>query len=419
VRTLFSRSPWTGSAGVAEALRTETVGGVLVLAAAALALVWANTPWQDGYAALLGTTFGPEALHLDLTLREWTADGLLAIFFLVVGIELKQEFLEGDLRDPAKALVPVLAAACGVVVPAAIYLAITWSDPAARVGWAVPVATDIAFALAVLAVAGRGLPAALRVFLLTLAVVDDLIAIVIIAVGYTDHLEPAALGAAALALAAFTVAARTRLARWWVLIPLGVVTWAFVHASGVHATVAGVLCGLAMPLPLAGRVEHRARPLSAGVAVPLFAFGAAGVALDPGSLRTAADDVVVPAIVVALVVGKVIGVFGGTWLLARFTRARLDEGLAWSDVVAVSLLAGIGFTVALLVGDLSFGAETPRGEHARLAVLTASLLAAVLATIMLRRRNAAYRAAAAASITDPAGRRLSGAHARRGVIDGG
>jgi NhaA family Na+:H+ antiporter len=405
VPAIFSRSAWSRSPGVAEALRTETVGGALLLAAAAVALVWANSPWSDAYERLLTTAVGPESLHLHLEVRAWTADGLLAIFFLVAGIELKQEFVHGDLRDPAKAAVPVVAAVCGVVLPAAIYLAVTAGDPSARAGWAVPVATDIAFALAVLAVVGRHLPAALRAFLLTLAVVDDLIAITIIAVGYTDDLAFAPLAGAALALAAFAALARTRLARWWLLVPLGFATWALVHASGIHATVAGVLLGVALPVTaragggeaLAGRVEHRLRPLSAGVAVPLFALCAAGVTLDPGALRTALDDVVVPGIVIALVAGKAIGVLGGTWLTARLTRARLDDDLAWADVAGVSLLAGVGFTVSLLVGELAFGASSERTEHVRLAVLGGSLLAAMLAAVVLRRRNTAYRTASLSS----------------------
>ena len=401
---LFTRSE-SGSPGVAEALRAETVGGALLLVAAAVALLWANSPWSDAYERLLTTAFGPDSLHLHLEVRAWTADGLLAIFFLVAGIELKQELVHGELRDPRKAAVPVVAALCGVVLPALIYLAVTAGDPTARAGWAIPVATDIAFALAVLAVVGSHLPAALRAFLLTLAVVDDLIAIVIIAVGYTDGLTLAPLAGAAASLAAYAALARTRFARWWLLVPLALVTWALVHASGVHATVAGVLLGIALPVharhgeaeALAGRVEHRLRPLSAVVAVPLFALTAAGVTLDPGALRTAAGDVVVPGIVVALVAGKAIGVFGGTWLTARLTRARLDDEPAWADVAGVSLLAGAGFTVSLLVGELAFGASGERTEHVRLAVLGGSLLAASLAAVVLRRRNAAYRAASASS----------------------
>jgi len=414
---LFTRPPLPRSREVAAALRTETVGGTLLLLAAALSVALANSPWGGGYERLLATAVGPESLHLHLTLREWAADGLLAIFFLVAGVELVQELVDGDLRDPAKAAVPVVAALAGVALPAALYLLVTAGDPGARAGWAIPVATDIAFALAVLAVAGRHLPGALRAFLLTLAVVDDLVAITIIAVAYTDRLSWTPLLAAVVPLAAFAAVARSRFPRWWLLAPLGVVTWALVHASGVHATVAGVLLGLVLPVrgrhgdgpgaasgagtSVAQRVEHRLRPLSAGVAVPLFALGAAGVRLDAGALRSALADPVVPGVVVALVAGKALGVFGGTWLTARLTRARLDDELRWADVAGVSLLAGVGFTVSLLVGDLAFGSDGRRAEHVRLAVLAGSAIAALLATVVLRRRNAAYRAGLPSSGSGP------------------
>jgi NhaA family Na+:H+ antiporter len=406
---LFTRPSLPRSREVAAALRTETVGGTLLLAAAALAVVLANSPWGGGYERLLATPVGPESLHLHLTLREWAADGLLAVFFLVAGVELVQELVDGDLRDPAKAAVPVVAARAGVALPAVLYLLVTAGDPGARAGWAIPVATDIAFALAVLAVVGRHLPGALRAFLLTLAVVDDVVAITIIAVAYTDRLSWTPLLAAVVPLAAFAAVARSRFPRWWLLAPLGVLTWALVHASGVHATVAGVLLGVVLPVrprrgarsSVAQLVEHRLRPLSAGVAVPLFALGAAGVRLDGDALRSALADPVVPGVVVALVAGKAIGVFGGTWLIARLTRARLDDDLRWADVAGVSLLAGVGFTVSLLVGDLAFGTDGPRAEHVRLAVLAGSAIAATLATLVLRRRNAAYRAGTPSSGSEP------------------
>jgi NhaA family Na+:H+ antiporter len=384
---------------VADALRAETVGGALLLAAAVVALVWANSPWRDAYQTTLLTTVGPASLHLDLDLQHWAADGLLAVFFFVAGIEVKRELVVGDLRDPAKAAVPVVAAVAGVALPALLFLAATWRDPTARGGWAIPVATDIAFALAVLAVLGTHLPSALRSFLLTLAVVDDLIAIIIIAALYTDDLSWLPLLGALLPLAAFTVLVQRRVSAWWLLVPLGAATWGLVHASGVHATVAGVLLGLAVPVmcrpdekhSLAERMEHRVRPVSAGVAVPLFALTAAGVTLVGGGLAAAVRDPVFTGIVVGLVVGKALGILGGAWLTARFTRAELDEDLAWSDVAGVSLLAGIGFTVSLLIGELAFGLGTDRDDHVKAAVLAGSVLAAALAAPLLRRRNAVYR----------------------------
>ncbi len=398
-RRLFSRSSWPETQQVSAALRTETVGGVLLLVAAVLALLWANSPWRAGYEALRQTTLGPAALHLDLSLGQWAGDGLLAVFFFVAGLELKRELVVGELSDPAKAVLPVVAALAGVVVPAGVFLLVSAGDGAAMSGWAVPTATDIAFALAVLAVIGTHLPSALRSFLLTLAVVDDLVAITIIAVFYTAHLQPLPLLAALLPLAAFALLVRARRTAWWLLLPLAVTTWALVHASGVHATVAGVLLALVVPArrrqgersSLAERFEHTLRPLSAAVAVPVFALFAAGVSLVGGGLAGAVRDRAALAVVLSLVLGKCLGVLGGTWLTARFTRAELDEQLAWGDVLGVSLLAGIGFTVSLLISDLAYGSSSPRTEHAKVAVLAGSLISAGLAALVLRRRTAVYR----------------------------
>ncbi len=399
-RRAFARLSATEARVVGDILRTETVGGGLLLGAAVLALIWANSPWRDAYTGLLGTQVGPQSLHLNLDLAAWAADGLLAIFFFVAGLELKRELVVGDLRDPAKALLPVVAAICGVVVPAGFYLLATQGDGDAAQGWAIPVATDIAFALAVLAVIGTHLPTALRSFLLTLAVVDDLIAITIIAVVYTADLRVPALVAALLPLAIFGLLAQRRGGPWWLLVPLALVTWVLVHESGVHATVAGVLLAFLVPVrcrpgqahSVADRLEHRVRPLSAGVAVPIFALTAAGVRVDGGQLGQTFADPVFLGIVVGLVLGKAVGITGGTWLTARFTRAQLDESLAWSDVAGVAMLAGVGFTVSLLIGELAFDAGDARADHAKIAVLLGSLLAATAAGVVLRRRNRHYRA---------------------------
>jgi NhaA family Na+:H+ antiporter len=367
-----------------------------------VALVWANSPWADAYESLRQLRVGPAALHLDLTLSAWASDGLLAIFFFVAGLELKREFVAGDLRDPRRAAVPVSAALGGVAVPALVYLLVAGGagDGAAR-GWAIPTATDIAFALAVLAVIGRHLPPALRTFLLTLAVVDDLVAIGIIALFYTQSLALAPLLAAAVPLAIFAVLVQRRVRSWWLLLPLAVAVWALFHASGVHATVAGVLLGFAVPVVrrrpgagpgLAEHFEHRWRPLSAGVAVPVFAFFSAGVAVGGASgLVESLSDRVSLGIVLGLLVGKTAGVFGATYLVARFTRARLGEGLAWLDVFGLAILAGIGFTVSLLIGELAFGAGSARDDHVKVAVLTGSLVSALVASVVLRLRDRAYR----------------------------
>ncbi|WP_323097575.1 Na+/H+ antiporter NhaA [Intrasporangium sp. YIM S08009] len=394
---------------MAEVLRQETVGGAILLSAAVAALIWANSPWRESYASLRDTVVGPSALHLDLSLGSWAADGLLAVFFLVAGIELKREFVAGDLSERRKAALPIAAAACGVALPALLYAAsVLLVDRGAADlsealrGWAVPTATDIAFALAVLAVIGTHLPSALRSFLLTLAVVDDLIAITIIALFYTESVHLLWLLAAAAPLALWRILLRRNLTNPLLLAVPALVAWTFVHASGVHATVAGVLLGLLVPVSrereedpevhtLAERMEHRLRPFSAGFAVPVFAFFAAGVTVVGGGLGAALTDAAAIGVVVGLVVGKTAGVLGGTWAVARFTRAELDPDLSWTDVLGLSVLAGVGFTVSLLVSELAFGAGTPRDDHVKLAVLTGSLLAALMATVVLRLRNRHYR----------------------------
>jgi NhaA family Na+:H+ antiporter len=403
---LFARGSWLEVSRVTALLRRETVGGALLLLATAVALVWANSAWADSYAAVRDTTVGPEALHLDLSLGAWASDGLLAIFFFVAGLELKREFVAGDLRDPRRAALPVIAALGGMAAPALLFVLINRNTGGGSLqGWAIPTATDIAFALAVLAVISTHLPVALRTFLLTLAVVDDLFAITIIALFYTRDLAPAFLLAALVPLAVFTFLVQRRVRSWWLLLPLAATTWALVHASGVHATVAGVLLGFAVPVlrshatggpeagpGLAEHFENRFRPISAGVAVPVFAFFAAGVTIGGLSgLAHSLSDPVALGVVVGLVAGKTIGVFGSTYLMARFTRATLDSSLRWVDVLGVAVLAGIGFTVSLLIGELAFGSGSERDEHVKVGVLTGSMLAATLAAIILRARNRAYR----------------------------
>ncbi|MCO8273834.1 Na+/H+ antiporter NhaA [Actinoplanes sp. TRM 88003] len=398
---LFGRGSWPEVSRIANILRAETVGGALLLGAAVLALIWANSPWSSGYQDLLAIEVGPAAWHLDLTLAQWAADGLLAIFFFVAGLELKREFVAGDLRDPRRAALPVAAAVGGMAAPALIYTAVNATAAGgALAGWAVPTATDIAFALAVLAVISTHLPSALRTFLLTLAVVDDLLAILIIAIFYTSSLQVLPLVAALVPLGLFAVLVQRRVHSWWVLLPLAAATWTLVHASGVHATVAGVLLGFMVPVlrrdgeagpGLAEHFEHRWRPISAGFAVPVFAFFAAGVSVaGAGGLGETLRDPVTIGIVLGLVVGKCVGVLGTTWLVQRFTRATLGN-VSWWDVLGVALLAGIGFTVSLLIGELAFGAGSEKDEHARLGILIGSLISALLAMVVLRARNRHYK----------------------------
>ena len=389
---LFARGSWPEASRAAEILRAETTGGLLLIAAAVAALVWAN----------LGPTSydGLREAHLGaLTVGEWASDGLLAIFFFVAGLELKREFVAGDLRDPERAALPVAAAVGGMVVPARVVLG--WNAGSSHMeGWAIPIATDIAFATAILAVISTHLPSGLRTFLLTLAVVDDLLAITIIAVFYTHSLELGWLLAALAPLAVFAFLVQRRVRSWWLLMPLAGATWWLVHASGVHATVAGVLLAFTVPVlrrasgegpGLAEHFEHRFRPLSAGLAVPAFALFAAGVHVSGSELGDALTDPVTLGIACGLVLGKAVGISGSTWLLARFTRAQLDDELSWIDVVGMAMLAGVGFTVSLLIGELAFGPGSAADDRAKIGILLGSLIAIVGAAVVLRLRNRVYR----------------------------
>ncbi|MFI8824512.1 Na+/H+ antiporter NhaA [Streptomyces sp. NPDC053431] len=393
---------------IADALRTETVGGVLLLVATVVALVWANTPLKDSYAAVQDFHIGPAALGLDLSIQHWAADGLLAIFFFVAGIELKRELVAGELRDPKAAALPVIAAICGMAAPALVYTLVNTIGDGSLDGWAVPTATDIAFALAVLAVIGTSLPSALRAFLLTLAVVDDLFAILIIAVFFTGDLNFAALGGAFAGLAVFWLLLRKGVRGWYVYVPLALVIWGLMYNSGVHATIAGVAMGLMLrcttrevPGPdgpqreaqsPGERIEHLVRPISAGLAVPLFALFSAGVTVSGGAIGDVFTQPVTLGVVLGLVVGKAVGIFGGTWLAARFTRASLNSDLAWPDVFAVASLAGIGFTVSLLIGELAFAGDAALTDEVKASVLVGSFIAALLASLLLKLRVRRYQA---------------------------
>ncbi|MFB7249168.1 Na+/H+ antiporter NhaA [Microbacterium sp. NPDC056234] len=415
LRNIFPSPSRAESIRITEILRKETVGGILLVAFAAIALIWANSPWADSYFAIRDFEIGYEPWHLKLSLGAWAADGLLAIFFFLVGLELKREFVAGDLRSPSTAIVPIVAAIGGVAVPALLYVSVVGVSTTEAHGWAIPTATDIAFAVAVLAIIGSHLPSALRIFLLTLAVVDDLIAIGIIAIFYTESIDLVPLLLALVTIAVYGVIAQTsrRLfhakpaAAWLILLPIGFIAWALMHASGIHATIAGVLLGFTIPVlhkkahraedagpGLAEIFEHRFRPLSAGFAVPVFAFFSAGVAIGgPEGFASALSDPVLIGVVIGLVLGKPIGITAATWLITRIRRINLDPSLRWIDIAGVGVLAGIGFTVSLLIVELSFGEGSAHYDHGKVAVLSASVLAAVLAAIVLGLRNRRYRKA--------------------------
>ncbi|MFD7532382.1 Na+/H+ antiporter NhaA [Streptomyces sp. NPDC059849] len=397
-RTLLGRLSLPERNYLAEALRTETVGGVILLVAAVAALVWANT-FGSGYASVSNFHFGPDSLGLNLSVAHWAADGLLAIFFFVAGVELKRELVAGELRDPRAAALPVVAALCGMAVPAVVYTLVNVVGGGSTDGWAVPTATDIAFALAVLAVIGTSLPNALRAFLLTLAVVDDLFAILIIAVFFTEQINFVALIGAFIGLAVFYLLLRRNVRGWYIYIPLALVIWGLMYNSGIHATIAGVAMGLMLRCTRregenhspGEHIEHLIRPLSAGLAVPLFALFSAGVSLSGGALADVFTRPETLGVVLGLVVGKTVGIFGGTWLATRFTKAELNKELAWADVFAVASLAGIGFTVSLLIGELAFVGDEETINEIKAAVLIGSLTAAVFSGVLLKFRVRRHR----------------------------
>jgi Na+:H+ antiporter, NhaA family len=393
---------------LADALRAETIGGGLLIAAIIAALILANTGARNWYVHVQHIVIGPAALLLHMSLESWAADGLLAIFFFVAGLELKRELVVGEMRRPAAAVVPVAAAIGGMILPALIYLAINLGHPSA-VGWAIPSNSDLALALAVLAVTGRFLPAALRAFLLTLVVVQDIGAIIVIAVVYTGSIRVLPLVAAAALLVVFWLLQRRGLTMWWLTVPLAIVIWALVHAATVHATVAGMALGLLMPVSGNGnepspaeRLEHLVRPLSAGLAVPVFALLSAGVVLSGASVTAAVTGRLGIGVLAGMLIGRSAGVFGTAYLTARFTRAHLSPGLDWADILAVAVLSGIGFTVSLLISDFAFGPYSASANVAKIDVFLASLVASLLGCVLLLMRNSHYRRLRMAE-TKPAG----------------
>lgn len=385
----------------------ETRSGLLLVIAALIALTWANSPFGHVYERMATYTIGPESLHLHLPLEAWAADGILTVFFFVVGLELKTEFVTGALRDVREAALPMLAAAFGMVGPAFIYLTVqVLAGSDAYSGWAIPAATDIAFAVALLGLFGKGMPPAARTFLLTLAVVDDLLAIIIIAVVYTTDLNFIALGCAFAAIALFGLLVQKRIFTWWLLIPIAVVAWGCMHASGVHATISGVAMGMLVPATRMGtepqwshHLAEKLNPLSAGLIVPIFAFFAAGVSVGgSGGIREVLLDPVAIGVMLGLPVGKVLGIAGSVFVLTRTTRLRLGAGVDMPDVGAIALLAGIGFTVALLVAGIAFPDGSHLIPHAKLGVMMGTAIAAIGGGIAVRYRATRHARGRAANL---------------------
>ncbi len=406
-------------------LRIEAAGGILLLIATAAALIWANSPWQDSYHEILGThvRIGLGSLIiLDEPVEAWINDALMAIFFFVVGLEIKREIIVGELRDPRAAAMPAMAALGGMVVPALVYFAFNPTGPAAD-GWGIPMATDIAFTLGVVSLLGARVPTTIKISLLTLAIVDDIGAILVIAIFYTDDLSAEWLLVAVLGIGTFLV---LRLAGVWyapAYVAIGMFIWLAVFESGVHATIAGVIVGImtpAQPLIDSGRVgeelvgqtagqdvsapivrrayfelrEHVSvaerlddilHPWSSFVIIPIFALANAGVELSLDSLAEAARSPVTHGIVVGLVVGKLVGVSLFTWAGVRTGLCRLPSGANWSHIIGLGAVAGIGFTVSLFISGLAFdpdGLTGGLGDEAKIAILAASALAAIVGAVV-------------------------------------
>jgi NhaA family Na+:H+ antiporter len=370
-------------------LAIEAAGGILLLVATVVALVWANSPWRAGYEDLVHAhlSWAGGSLRLPGTVSHAVNDGLMALFFYVVGLEIKREWVTGELQDRRAAALPAMAALGGMVVPAILY-ALWNAGGAGSRGWGIPMATDIAFALGVLTVLGRRAPAPLQVFLLTLAIVDDIGAIVVIAIWYSSSIAWAWLAAAVAIAAAVAVARRLRVRAPALFLVLGLALWLCTYRSGVHATIAGVVMGLLTPAlartpdeePPAERLEHLLHPWTGFLIVPVFALVNAGIelqrsALDPTNRVTA-------GVVVGLVVGKAVGIGGFAWLAIRLGLGVLPDGVRTVQLAGAALLAGIGFTVSLFVTGLAFG-EGALATDAKVGVLVASVVAAAAGSAVL------------------------------------
>jgi len=384
-----------------EFLKMESASGILLVAAAILAMVVNNSPLSSLYDHLLSmpVEIRVGAVHIDKPLLLWINDGLMAVFFFLVGLEIKREVLEGELSNPAQIALPAFGAVGGMAVPALVYVALNWGDDTAMNGWAIPAATDIAFALGVLSLLGNRVPAALKVFLLTLAILDDLGAIVIIALFYSGDLSLSSLAIAASAVVVLAVLNRRGVVSIAPYALVGVVLWAAVLKSGVHATLAGVLLALFIPLRVGDKaeraplrqLEHDLHPSVAFVILPIFAFANGGVDLAGVSLDMLTHPIPL-GIALGLFVGKQLGVFTFAWLAIKLGVARLPKGVNYIQVYAVSVLCGVGFTMSLFIASLAF-------EHSRqnvmvderIGILVGSLISAAVGYLILRvsSRNAA------------------------------
>ena len=383
---MIERAPRASRSALRDLLTSEAAGGLVLIASAALALVLANSRFATHYFSALHVRIGPiDALHL-------INDGLMAVFFLLVGLEIKREWIDGELATWSKRVLPGVAAAGGMVIPALVYVAFNNGGPTLR-GWAIPTATDIAFALGVLALVGRRAPASLKVFLTALAIVDDLGAVLIIALVYTAELSPTMLAGAAATAAALWALNRAGVERLWPYLALGPVLWFFVFMSGVHATIAGVVLALFIPLragvgvhnepvsPL-HRLEHALAPIVAFFVTPIFGFANAGVALNALDSERLADPITV-GVGAGLFFGKQLGVFAASAAVVALGWARLPRGAGWLQLYGVSVLCGVGFTMSLFVGLLAFPGQATALDATKIGVLIGSLASALLGAAVL------------------------------------
>jgi NhaA family Na+:H+ antiporter len=371
---------------IRDFLALESAGGILLAGAALLALLLANSPLEAAYTGFLDTPVEVRvgAFEIAKPLLLWVNDGLMAMFFFLVGLELKREALEGELSSPTQVMLPALAAAGGMLVPSAIYAAINWGDPVTMRGWAIPAATDIAFALGVLSLLGKRVPTGLKIFLLTLAILDDVGAIVIIALFYTANLSGVSLAMAGLTLAGLYALSRAGVQRAAPYLLVGLVLWTSVLKSGVHATLAGVALAFFIPRKAAHALEHDLHPPVAYAILPLFAFANAGVSL--AGVSPASFLAPVPlGIAAGLVAGKTLGVFGVSFAAIKLGLAQMPGGAGWASLFGIAMLCGIGFTMSLFIAGLAF--EGMAGEYAvqtRLGILAGSLVAALGGYALLR-----------------------------------
>ncbi|TPN16492.1 Na+/H+ antiporter NhaA [Mesorhizobium sp. B2-3-3] len=371
-----------------EFLDSEAAGGIILMVAAALALIVANSPLAETYFSVLHAYLGP------LSISHWVNDGLMAVFFLLVGLEIKREMLDGQLSTWPRRVLPGIAAAGGMVVPALVYVAINRNNGPALSGWAIPTATDIAFALGVLSLLGSRVPASLKVFLTALAIIDDLGAVIIIAIFYTSGLSLAYLGAAFAVIAGLVMLNRMRVMTLAPYLVLGAILWVLVLKSGVHATLAGVALALTIPLERAAgighdlehsplhRLEHGLHRIVAFIVVPIFGFANAGVSLAGLSLGALIEPLTL-GVAAGLVVGKLIGVFGSSALAIRLGLADLPAHAGWTHMLGVSLLCGIGFTMSLFIGLLAFAGDVALQDAVKVGILAGSFIAAILGAAVL------------------------------------